>query len=349
MPTPPTDFMPEMVGFSRQVSREMIDSALIQQSGNFEVRASLRESPLFRYKLNLVFAHGYAPAYTIGHEVSNLTRFWLSKSGRVNTFLFVDPVSGTMRKEYIDTGDGNKKVFTLTDLDGLTAKHIQSISVFGEVVRHVQPTTMPWELGPNAQWLYDSDEDGTPPVVIEVTPGETVKISAVGGVDGGPGVPEYGPDGGAYDTSGLTLPSDVAGVPSSQHFAGLMGAFCNASGHVIQPMFVGAGGVWNVPENATRLQLGVNEYHFSDCTGPGFTATILRSSRATIIPSEYSVYSHSCHLTFDDAPQLGERLSWSGVCAKVVRFDSGMDINRIMSQIYEGGSEIVLFTPPGAQ
>ena len=349
MPTPPTDFMPEMVGFSCQVSREMIDSALIQQSGSFEVRASLRELPLFRYKLNIVFAHGYAPAYTIGHEVSKLTRFWLSKSGRVNTFLFIDPVSGTMRKEYIDTGDGNKRVFTLTDLDGLTSKHIQSISVFGEVVRHVQPTAMPWELGPNAQWLYKSDEDGTPPVVIEVTPGETVKISAVGGVKYSPEASEYGQNGGASPATDYVLPSDVAGASSASRFAGLVGAFCNASGHVIVPIFIGTGGAWVVPGGATRLQLGVNDFNFDDNSGPGFTATILRSSRATISQSEYSVNSHSGHLTFDDAPQLGERLSWSGVCAKVVRFDSGMDINRIMSQIYEGGSEIVLFTPPGAQ
>ena len=349
MATPPTDFMPELAGFSIQAKRTPIDSVLIQQSANFELRASLREEMLWRYTLTLGLAVRHLTAWAAGNELAKLLQFWTIKGGRRGTFLFVDPVSGTMRKEYIGTGDGSKKVFTLTDLDGFTAKHIQSIAVFSEIVRHVPPTTMPWGLANNAQWEYSSFEDGAAPVVIEVTPGETVKVSATGAVKYSPESPEFGPAGGASPVTGYTLPSDLAGASSLTRFAGLVGAFCNGSGHVIQPVFIGAGGTWVVPANATRLQLGINDFHFNDNSGDGFTATVTRSSRNAITTSEYSVNSNAGHITFDDAPQLGERLMWDGVCAKVVRFDSSLDIDRLMSEIYAGGGDIVLFTPPGAQ
>ena len=349
MATPPTDFMPALAGFSIQAKRTPIDSVLIQQSANFELRASLREEMLWRYTLTLGFAVRHLTAWAAGNELAKLLQFWTLKGGRRGTFLFVDPVSGTMRKEYIGTGNGSKKVFTLTDLDGVTAKHIQSVAVFSEIVRHVPPATMPWALANNAQWEYDSAEDGADPVVIEVTPGETVKISATGGVKYSSSAPTYGPAGGAIDVFDKTLPSDVAGASSTTRFCGLVGAFCNSSGHVIQPIFVGVGGSWVAPANATRLQLGVNDWIFSDNSGDGFTATVTRSSRNSIAASGYSVNSNSGYITFDDAPQLGERLMWDGVCAKVVRFDDAIVIDQLMREIYAGGGDIVLFTPPGAQ
>ena len=337
-----SDFLPDLPGFDISVVREKIHATGIQSPLSGDVLVSLASEPIYKYTVKLNVARGFVGSAGLYSQAAEMSAFFSSKLGAYSSFLVIDPVSGTARKQKFADCDGVETQFQVTNIEGFKARRIQTFGMFSDIVRHVQPTATPWELSNNAQWLFDSYGDGTAPVSIEVTPGETVKISATGAVSGGLGVPEYGPDGGHYDSGGLTLPSDVAGKPSANRFCGLVGAFCNSSGHVIEPIWIGSGDVFTVPENATRLQLGINDCLFSDDTGPGFTVTVLRSSKITVPQSDYSLSTLTGVVTFNSPPQVGTNLYWSGTHAMKVRFESdSMSLTLTAKSIFEG-EEIVL-------
>jgi hypothetical protein len=69
----------------------------------------------------------------------------------------------------------------------------------------------------------------------------------------------------------------VAFCQRKKTFAGLMGvvgAWCDASGNVIQPIEVGYGGTFTCPVGATKLQLGINDDALADDTGTAWTYVV---------------------------------------------------------------------------
>jgi hypothetical protein len=61
---------------------------------------------------------------------------------------------------------------------------------------------------------------------------------------------------------------------------GIVGAWCDASGNVIQPFEVGYGGSWTCPAGATKLQLGVNDDTMSN-TGTNWTVNVVQTGSAS--------------------------------------------------------------------
>lgn len=138
--------------------------------------------------------------------------------------------------------------------------------------------------------------DATAPIVVPMTlnAGETLTITAFGSVTPndnakqlGPGSVAVGPAGGFNDSNGYPggpyggeiwgyyastcLPGVVA--PGPVGAGGLMGAFTDSEGNVIQPVAIGTKVTLGVPAGATRLQLGINDNIYEYNSG-AFTATV---------------------------------------------------------------------------
>jgi RHS repeat-associated protein len=75
---------------------------------------------------------------------------------------------------------------------------------------------------------------------------------------------------GSNSAAGITL----AGEPALG-LGGLIGAFTDNNGTVIEPIAIGASpGSYVVPAGATQLQLGINDSYYSDNGGAGFTVSV---------------------------------------------------------------------------
>lgn len=157
----------------------------------------------------------------------------------------------------------------------------------------VPGTAWPWNpsLAGNASYPIangSQSTNGTAPVVVAVTPGNQITVSATGQVSAGTSFPGYGPAGGAYSidpypgnalrgTFPLQYISGATGTGPIQ-LVGLMGAFTDTQGNVIQPVAIGSSATFLVPQGATQLQLGTNDNIYGDNTG-SFTATVTVASR----------------------------------------------------------------------
>lgn len=326
---------PSLRGENFKVGRSTVYATSLHRSLSGASAFSLSDIPEFSYTVSHNVIPGYLPSYSAQHDAAELSKFIDRHGGAALRFLFTDPVSGFAKMHPFASCDGVQTEFQLLDLMGHPAKNIQSAGLFSHIVRHVQPTAMPWELAQNAQWEYTVTSDGTPPVVVEVAAGDVVTISAVGNVT--TGLVTAGPDGAHWPHSEV-MPSDVAGKNSNNCAFGLVGAFCNSAGHVLEPIWIGSKGKFTAPENTTRLQLGVNDFHFSDNTGDGFTVEIHRSSWDQVPTSAYVVDKQTGIVTFSEPPQNGLKLSWSGECCKKCRFSGdATEITREMQDIFSGG------------
>jgi hypothetical protein len=135
----------------------------------------------------------------------------------------------------------------------------------------------------------------TAPVVVPLTltQGELLTVTGFGSVTpnnnaapDGPGDTAVGPNGGWVDADSYPggpynggIWGDYASTCLSDPSAsvigagGLMGAFTDAGGNVIQPLAIGTGATLTVPAGATQLQLGVNGNTYLYNAG-AFTATV---------------------------------------------------------------------------
>jgi hypothetical protein len=72
-----------------------------------------------------------------------------------------------------------------------------------------------------------------------------------------------------------------------------------------------------------------------------------QSTASELSSDLYLVNPLSGIFELDGPMSPGINLYWSGSCAKEVRFDSSLDIDRIMHQLYRSSAEIELYTPKG--
>lgn len=113
---------------------------------------------------------------------------------------------------------------------------------------------------------------GTLPPWIEVTPGETIKITATGTVVPSVGGLPTGPSGYVGDTSDISdsLSTGFANYEDSSAFA-LAGAYTDAAGNVIsdnQVFKIGASDILTAPSGAARLYFGLPDaYSFNGSSG----------------------------------------------------------------------------------
>ncbi len=140
----------------------------------------------------------------------------------------------------------------------------------------VSGKAMPWSTAGGKNSAYPIDQSGTAPVSVTVTTGQLITLSATGAVSYNSGGATVGPDGANIDRGGNTTtpPSYYAGHTSaSADMIGLVGAFADASGNVIEPVWIGSAASLIPPAGATQLLLGVNDCRFDDNFG-SFTVSI---------------------------------------------------------------------------
>jgi hypothetical protein len=154
-------------------------------------------------------------------------------------------------------------------------------------------TAWPWDpsLSGNAAYPIANgtgSSNGTAPIVVMTIPGSTITVNATGLVKAGGSFQSYGPNGGSYDvdaypgTSGsgafpLQYVSGATGTGPIQ-LVGLIGAFTDSTGTVIQPVAIGSSATLVVPSLATQLQLGTNDNIYADNIG-SFIVTVTIISR----------------------------------------------------------------------
>ncbi len=178
------------------------------------------------------------------------------------------------------------KTEAYTSLGELVANFTVSPSATTVVVPGV---AIPWNpaLSGNASYPFGmelSPMSDTP--IVAVTAGSTIVLSATGLVTFDPGASYSGPDGSSYTYPGFAqpYPKDSEGVYWPTYYVygavtgivqrgGLMGAFTNSTGDVVQPVVIGTGATFTVPAGATQLQLGIDDDYYQDNLG-SFTVVI---------------------------------------------------------------------------
>jgi hypothetical protein len=140
----------------------------------------------------------------------------------------------------------------------------------------VSGKAMPWSLAGGKNAAYPISATGTSPVAVAVVPGQAITLSATGAVSYNSGGATVGPDGANINRGGNTTtpPSYYAGHDAtSNDMVGLVGAFADASGNVIKPVWIGSAASLVAPAGATQLLLGVNDCRYDD-NGGSFTVSI---------------------------------------------------------------------------
>ena len=137
-------------------------------------------------------------------------------------------------------------------------------------------TSMPWDptLPGNANYQYGND-DGTAAIVVTgITAGQNLNIAWVSGTTGDGNITGISPNGNPPATG-----SSIG--PAGHHFPtvymagcqvgtiGLVGAFTDSSGNVVEPLCIGQSSSFVVPPGATQLQLGTNDDPYGPFGGHG--------------------------------------------------------------------------------
>lgn len=73
-----------------------------------------------------------------------------------------------------------------------------------------------------------------------------------------------------------------------------------------------------------------------------------QDSAMALSPEQFSVSPLSGAFELAAPISPGIKLYWTGLSAKVVRFDSSLDIEKMMRQLYRSSADIELYTPKGA-
>lgn len=139
---------------------------------------------------------------------------------------------------------------------------------FASGILALDARAMPWDTSINPTYTYVSG-GGNPPAKLPVAPGQLISITCSGQVSYFNGSDGNGPEGRVREANGFTLPSDYApGHNSTTHdFVGIVGAWCDDSGHVLQPVWIGLGGNFLAPAGAHVLQIGINDWRLTDNSG----------------------------------------------------------------------------------
>lgn len=223
----------------------------------------------------------------------------------------------------LDIQDVNANIYRWADR-GIKAPAI-NFPAFSLVV---PATARPWDpsLTGNASYVYERMSSGSASISYgPLTAGATLGVSATGRCSAGvgDGWAYYGPNGGSYTNKGSDKWSDsncpirfVSGATESGPigFIGLMGAFADASGNVITPVAIGSSATLIVPEGATQLLLGINDYNLEDNAG-SFSVEIVSSVQTESIvdykPWLLSVPSFTFHrsLVTDSGSFIVQNLS----------------------------------------
>lgn len=137
------------------------------------------------------------------------------------------------------------------------------------------PTAYPWNPLTNAAYDFGIHDGTAPKVVITgLTAGQQLAIQCVGSVtpsDSRPasnspaGESPFGPTSGSVGRFPCYyIPGQNAGLVC------VIGVFTDGAGIIKgTPIQVDGGGVYTVPAGATQFQIGVNDDHYADNTGPG--------------------------------------------------------------------------------
>jgi hypothetical protein len=204
---------------------------------------------------------------------------------------------------------GVVSISVVYELGSQTTYHTGRVAVFafcsrGQII--VSGSAMPWDdtlPGNSAFPLHGSSYTyGTAAVIAarNLTPGDVVTLTGgAGQITIGSGFPLNGPAGEAYSigsgypgngTAGHFPAEYVSGASTTTGLGGLVGAFTDASGNVIQAIFIGAGGTFTVPVGATQLQLGTNDnVSYADNTG-SFSISIGLGSGSTFTEIDNSKF-----------------------------------------------------------
>lgn len=172
-------------------------------------------------------------------------------------------------------GDNSTKVatdaFVIANQSGFTAAGDLSGNSTSQTVIGIQGHTLPtlatgYPHWTGSAWVYDTPSGST----ISVN-GSSVSNPNFNGSTPAPDS-SYKPVN--WKVSGSSILGEVpptSSTLSSQCFVGaggLLGAFTDGSGHVIQPLCIGNGPItFTVPSGATQLQLGINSGGFTDNGG----------------------------------------------------------------------------------
>ncbi len=371
------DLFPDLPGFDIEKSRATQFATTVQTSASGkEMRATfLSGIPRFEYSLKLNCARRADGFDVLQDEILAQLKCYDNARGKLNPLLFVDPVNGVVESPLdFGVGTGARTDYQLIDDEGWPATFIQESHIYagGFVPGCARPWTFENGINPGLAWSIEDERPALAglcmPSICIVTPGDTLSISAIGLVSiattldpNGYHTTTCGPDGGAYHGT-KSLPSHRAGhTTSDSDMYGLVGAFADASGNVIQPIWIGSAASLVVPAGATRLQLGVNDYDHID-NAAGFWVTINSDANAfkREVQRDILVFtdgapqddktehtytiSDSGLISFDASlwgiiPPLGVKLSWSGVFARKVRFlDDSLSIKQLVKKLFSGDS-----------
>jgi hypothetical protein len=165
-------------------------------------------------------------------------------------------------------------------IEALEARTMLTASA--NVVVNVQATAGPWNPSANASYPY-ADGDETAPTVVDssslpLTSGGSVAITYLSGE-----VSVHSPDWSSYDADGDSVdagPQGTAVSPdgtlgpsayiasSSVYLGELVGTFATSAGAIVgTPFAIGDAATEQVPAGAVQLQLGINDWKYSDNAG----------------------------------------------------------------------------------
>ena len=120
-------------------------------------------------------------------------------------------------------------------------------------------------------------------------------------------------------------------MPAAIGLVGLMGAFTDGSGNVIEPIAIGATAQeFLVPAGATQLQLGVDDNHYSSNGGPGFTVAV--NGAAVTVPVNAMPWS------FTTGGQNNNYQFGSGDGGNPVVAATGLTAGQIVTVAYQSGT-----------
>ena len=344
------DLFPDLPGFDIEKSRDTKFATSVQTAASGkELRATFQSgTPRFEYALKLNFARrAKFSALTPQDEILALLKCYNSARGKLNPLLLVDPVNGTLNSSPCAAASGLSDTCQFLDDERLPAQNILPVPVI-KIPGFVPATAIPWgfDAGKNSTYQYSSPWTGTPPVCVPVTAGAQLNLTAYGTGSETPIGVLKGPDGGALVSDG-TLPSEFAGhAHGTNDLMGLMGAFADASGNVIKPVWIGSAASLVVPAGATVLQLGANDAGGAWDNRGGFfvfnngipTHTwTTESLTGWSLPFTYSATDGTLKF-FSNIP-AGVVVSVSGKFARKVRFsDDSLSIKQIVEKLFSGDS-----------